>query len=245
MRIKLHLQAANPILLPIHYNYFLQGLIYRHLSPTLAKFLHQQGYQYGKRHFKLFTFSRVFGKFHMDKTKKKITFFPPLFFYISSPIIQIMEDFTKTLLTTPEVTLCQQKLFLERVEVTSPPKFNRACHIKMLAPITVYSTLISNDGKHKTYYYHPTEPEFSRQIRENLLKKYQVFHKQSPSHDFLIVPKKVDKRNQVITYFKDTLIKGWTGEYQLKGHPALLAFAYDVGLGAKNSEGFGIFEVVK
>jgi CRISPR/Cas system endoribonuclease Cas6 (RAMP superfamily) len=34
------------------------------------------------------------------------------------------------------------------------------------------------------------------------------------------------------------------GEYQLEGSPELLNFALGVGLGARNSAGFGLFDVV-
>ncbi|MBC7189418.1 hypothetical protein H5U35_04285, partial [Candidatus Aerophobetes bacterium] len=41
-----------------------------------------------------------------------------------------------------------------------------------------------------------------------------------------------------------TLIKGWMGTYRLEGNPELIKFSYDAGLGAKNSQGFGMYEVV-
>jgi hypothetical protein len=40
------------------------------------------------------------------------------------------------------------------------------------------------------------------------------------------------------------LIKAWEGVYELKGKPELLDVAYNTGLGAKNSQGLGCFEVV-
>jgi CRISPR-associated endoribonuclease Cas6 len=35
------------------------------------------------------------------------------------------------------------------------------------------------------------------------------------------------------------------GRFKLKGSPALMSIAYDTGLGSKNSQGFGMFEIVR
>jgi len=35
------------------------------------------------------------------------------------------------------------------------------------------------------------------------------------------------------------------GIYKLKGGPELIHLVYDAGLGAKNPQGFGMFEIVK
>ncbi|MDN5332516.1 MAG: CRISPR-associated endoribonuclease Cas6 [Tepidanaerobacteraceae bacterium] len=45
--------------------------------------------------------------------------------------------------------------------------------------------------------------------------------------------------------YKDVIIKGWMGVYILKGDPVLLKIAYDAGLGSKNSQGFGCFEILE
>ena len=41
-----------------------------------------------------------------------------------------------------------------------------------------------------------------------------------------------------------TVIKRWKGRFKVKGHPEFLAFAYDAGLGSRNSQGFGMVNVV-
>jgi CRISPR-associated endoribonuclease Cas6 len=39
-------------------------------------------------------------------------------------------------------------------------------------------------------------------------------------------------------------MKSWLGQYR-KTTQDLLEFAYDAGLGAKNSQGFGLFDIIK
>jgi CRISPR-associated endoribonuclease Cas6 len=51
------------------------------------------------------------------------------------------------------------------------------------------------------------------------------------------------KYNERIVYFKHTVIKGYTGIYRLTGSPELIKVTYDAGLGAKSSEGFGMWEI--
>ena len=64
MRIRVHLRAPSPIMIPLNYAHQLASVIYHLLnrsSSAYATFLHGQGYGIGDRRFKLFTFSPLFG----------------------------------------------------------------------------------------------------------------------------------------------------------------------------------------
>ncbi|WP_221040635.1 CRISPR-associated endoribonuclease Cas6 [Gelria sp. Kuro-4] len=50
---------------------------------------------------------------------------------------------------------------------------------------------------------------------------------------------RVRSSDQKVLYFKDTVVKGWLGQYVFEGDPAMLQVALDCGIGAKNSQGFG------
>lgn len=43
---------------------------------------------------------------------------------------------------------------------------------------------------------------------------------------------------------RKTLIKGWVGRYKLSGDKELLKFALNTGLGGRNTQGFGMIEIV-
>ncbi|HEX30478.1 TPA: CRISPR-associated endoribonuclease Cas6, partial [Candidatus Poribacteria bacterium] len=45
--------------------------------------------------------------------------------------------------------------------------------------------------------------------------------------------------------YRDTVIKGWTGVYELDLPEPFFHLAYDAGLGAKNSQGFGMVEIIE
>ena len=56
---------------------------------------------------------------------------------------------------------------------------------------------------------------------------------------------KVSNKDAKIVYYRDFVIKGWLGIYEIEGDPRLLKLAYSAGLGAKNSQGFGMIDVIK
>ena len=45
------------------------------------------------------------------------------------------------------------------------------------------------------------------------------------------------------TRFKTTFITAWHGRFVLEAPPRVLELLYDTGLGSKNSQGFGMFEI--
>lgn len=256
MRIKIGLEHLNEnqAVLPLHYNHGLQSFIYRHISPELADFLHKEGYSLGKRKFKLFTFSRLLGKYHINSREEKIIFSGSTSFYLSSPKEKFIQQFAETLLKSPEVRLFRDSFIISSIEVYPQPSTQSDVTIRMLSPVTIYSTLFSASGKKKTYYYSPFEKEFSQLIRANILKKYQALYgtpyneKSNRSH-FQISPQKVSQNSEKkIKYIPSsgsyTLIKAWLGTYRIRGDPKLISLAYDSGLGSKNSQGFGMFEIL-
>jgi len=241
MHIEINFSAEKPFILPKSHNHILQGLVYSLLDPILRRKLHKEGYKYEKRKFKLFTFSRLLGKLKI--TKDGFEFKPPVKLIISSPKDEILQSLAEGLLKKERFFLYKSEVFLESIAVLEKPSFDGKILIKMLSPITVYSTFKKPDGKKKTYYYSPFESEFNELIKENLRKKYElVFNKKLPYFEFEIKPKKVKSSDQKIIIYKGTVIKAWMGIYEIKGNPEIIHLSYDTGLGAKNSQGFGCWE---
>ena len=142
--------------------------------------------------------------------------------------------------------LNNNSLLVNAIEVFFRPLIKSPIKIRMLSPLTTYTTLYNGKGKKKTYYYSPSEKEFSSLICQNILKKHQALYKNEPSSDeFKITPLSVNSSCQKIINYKGTIIKGWLGTYRLEGNPELLSLAYDTGLGSKNPQDFGMFEIIK
>jgi CRISPR-associated endoribonuclease Cas6 len=250
MRLRISLNSNEASLrLPLQYNNLLQGVIYNNLDGALSNWLHEKGHAYGVRRFKLFTFSRLFGKSKVENSK--ISFSGPAHFYLSSVDAEILGSLAEHLLKKPEVRLGNVRCRVEEVSVEPAPEIDAAepVRLKTLSPITAYSTLSTPDGRKKTYYYAPQESEWSDALVANLGRKAKALGWVSDIDGELegswVRPHRVSNRDQKILDFKGTVIKGWTGIYKAKLPEPYLRLAYDAGLGSKNSAGFGMVGVVR
>ncbi|MCD6221440.1 hypothetical protein J7K25_04725 [bacterium] len=82
-------------------------------------------------------------------------------------------------------SLGNNTIYVEAVEVQFYPDFTKQEYeIKMLSPVTDYSTLKSKNGKKKTYYYSPTEKEFNCFIKENLKEIFFNLSKEGRNKQF-------------------------------------------------------------
>ena len=52
---------------PVQYNHAVQSAIYQALTKDVGGFFHDVGFDHDGRSFKMFTFSRIFGKSALDK----------------------------------------------------------------------------------------------------------------------------------------------------------------------------------
>jgi len=85
-------------------------------------------------------------------------------------------------------------------------------------------------------------------VLDNLKKKVVAFYGEGkyPELDGAYIrPYRVDEKNMAIVKYKGFVIKGWMGLFKLNLPEPYLSLAYNAGLGAKNSQGFGMWEVYK
>jgi CRISPR-associated endoribonuclease Cas6 len=167
-------------------------------------------------------------------------------FYLSAPFGQILQEFANQMVRGTTIKLGGNLLSLSSVQVLLPPVFKyRTTKIKMLSPISVHSTLEKKDGGKKTYFYLPTEKEFSELVHKNLLKKYVSFLEKYPEDIELSLRPLFfsEKKNFHLIIYKDYVVKGYSGIYELVGSRELKQFAYDTGLGERNAQGFGMFDI--
>ena len=113
--------------------------------------------------------------------------------------------------------------------------------IWMKSPLTVYST---NHKTKNSYYYHPYDNRFYEEINNNFYRKYEACYGIIPSSPIQI--RKVDGSDckKLVTRYQGTYITAWFGKLQISGRQEYLDFLYQTGLGAKNAQGFGMFDIV-
>lgn len=247
MRLTITLRGLDgAVTLPLHYQHYLQGLLYRSLSDeSFAYFLHERGFRKEKRSFKLFTFSRLFGEHHVQYDAKTITFVDSIQWYIGTVLPELTQQLGEYLLLQPYVQIADQRVIVERVEVEKRNIQQREIEVDMLSPMTVYSTYETVDGKKKTQFFDPSDEVFPHLIERNFHNKYEAYYGVPPSERLMIEPVDVRKNDRVVTSFKGFYITAWKGRYKLISSPENLTFLYRVGIGGRNSQGFGMFRMIK
>lgn len=246
MRITLKLRpSTSKISLPLFYQSTLQGMLYHSIqSQQLAHFLHDQGYQKEKRTFKLFTFSRLFGKYELQIDKKQIVFYDELICHIGTAISEMGKELMNYFINQAELKLGSNKCLIESIKVENKKIEREEIIIEMLSPITVYSTYSSLDGERKTHYFQPSDPMFPQLVERNFINKYEAIYHKKPRSRLIIEPLEVTHKDKVVTKFRDFYITAWLGRYRLKSAPEYLTFLYNTGLGGRNSQGFGMFHII-
>ena len=155
----------------------------------------------------------------------------------------------ENLLKNPSVKLGESSCEIQSIEIEPIPTSNGPTLVKTLSPITIYSTLKGEDGKKKTYYYSPFEKDWEGKLLDNLRRKAKALgwddEKISLLNSAYIRPAKVSKKNLQIVYYRDTVIKAWSGLYEISLPEPFFSLVYDSGLGAKNSQGFGMLQIVR
>jgi len=235
-------QNDNQTTLPLQYNHLIQGMIYNNIDDELADFLHNRGFTYNERTFKMFNFSNLFGKFSIDKKNKSITFFSDMKLYFSSPMDEFCQSFGNSILKKGEIVLGKNKLQVKEIQFIPTNTKSTSILVQTLSPIVAYSTFIKPDGGKYTCYFTPKEPMFQELVKENLRKKWQAFYNRPAPERFEIFPVGNHKQNVVI--YKNTVIKGSSGLFRLRGDSELLSFALSAGLGSKGSQGFSCIQII-
>jgi CRISPR-associated endoribonuclease Cas6 len=246
MRLEIELQG--PMLLPVQYNHLIQGFIYTHLEPSLSAWLHDTAHQYGERKFKMFTYSRLDGHHTLHRHNKTLEFHNKSTLKIASTDAAVLSSFAENLLRHDEIRLGTNNARVATVGIVPPPKLleQRSVIVRTLSPITTYSTLYDAVGRKKTYYYAPTEPDWQDMIFANLKRKALSLgwdERQVMALEGSIKPVNPKVLREVITSFKNTVIKAWNGTFIVQLPPAWLELALDSGLGSKNAQGFGMVEI--
>lgn len=228
---------------PYNYPEYVQAMIYRCLPEKEAQQLHDRGFLYQKRSFKLFTFSRLLGKLNRGFRGPGLQFRSPVSLQIASPVDWILQEVAEHLIRIGKVNLGRNALIVKSVAVLTKPDFGKQMKIRMLSPMTIYSTLSKPDGKKLTHYYTPHDREFSELMTRNLQKKLELIYRTGNTGEIRITSTSPRNRERIVKY-KGFVIKAWDGKYLLEGDPELIEVAYETGLGSKNSQGFGMWEAL-
>ncbi|WP_457755369.1 CRISPR-associated endoribonuclease Cas6 [Thermovibrio ammonificans] len=215
MRYCIYLSSESPVYLPIHYNHILRGFLFN-LIPQAEK-LH-------------FTYSNFFGKKRINKERKRISFLSSFHFYVS-----IFEDVEVEFPVGTELRLGKNTVRIDKVDAVPVTVNEKSIKVKTLSPVTVFQSLPNG----KTLYHRPTNGEFFKKLEEDLKEKTEKLTGIRPEISVQPSPEGVFKK-AVVQYRNRFVIEAWKGMFDLEGDPEALRVALTVGLGGRNSQGFGM-----
>lgn len=240
MQLHIHIQLNRPVSLPINYNHILQGVIYNAVFanyPNYADELHDEGGKFGKRTYKAFTFGPLFGAYRIKD--KRIIFHEDISWEIRSTD-SVLITILRLYFESHGINFLSHRFRHIDVSVNDYTVEEGKVQIAALSPILAYSTL---DDSGITHYYTPEERGFYELTKLNAYRRYDAIMKAAPG-DIEFRPLSIRRSDKVVTRYRGIMITGWRGRYELEGDPHLIDFLYQTGLGSKNSQGFGMFEIL-
>ena len=241
--MQLLIRLKNDLIkLPIATGETVQGLIYKALreDSRYSDLVHNNGKLSDGRKFKLFTFGELKGRYTVEG--RYISYFSSVELEVRSADDYIIQLLFSHFTNNKQLRLGNNDVEVEKLRLLNDSVFSNELHIKTLSPITVYLT--EPDGH--TKYFSPHDDEFYDMICTNARRKWISCYGTDEGFSFSVSPAEENQRYvKRATKFKDTFISAWHGEFIIKGAPKVLDFLYNVGLGSKNSQGFGMFNILK
>lgn len=247
MRINI-LFSFDKLELPVNYNHIVQSFLIQLIDDAeYRRFVHDEGYKYSNRSYKMFTFSELTGDFILDRRHKIIAFSKNVVLTVSSCNEDLIKYCVDSLLFKDCFELLSQKIYVQKIDYEVERIEKSEITVKTLSPITVYST-VDEGSKKRTVYFSPHDLRFSELVGENLIHKYIALYDGDKgtylSGSIKIFPKEEESLRKVVTRYKGFIVEAWHGMFVIQGDPMLLQIGYDAGFGSKNSQGFGLVKVL-
>ncbi len=244
MQFQLSYVLPEPVSLPMGHHEVIQGYLYRILNavPEYSELLHDVGYTDGTRSYKLFVYGPLEGPYEIRN--RTITFRDAVCLEVRSPMPDFCDIFMQAVMHAEHHELNRQELILQSCTMRRDLIHSDSVEIQMKSPLCL-STTEYIEGEKKTVYYRPEEPAFYEQVGENFRNKLMAATRQETDEEISLLPVRVSERDKYVTRFKGIYITAWKGIYRLSGSPQALSFLYDCGLGSRNAQGFGMFDLRK
>ena len=224
MRIRIIFHAKS-ISLPIEYRHVIQGCIYNLLNKD-----NYSDYIHDELSINKFCFSKLFGNHKI--MNGKIVFYDLYELYVSSihkELIELLMErlrINRIMLLNQEidfVEIYEDKTIIDREEI----------RIKTLSPVTIH---IKDDNN--TIYFNPDSINYNELLNDNFCNKIGIDSME------LFYLKDFKNVKKVISKYKGFIIEGYEFEATIVSDSDTLNLLYNVGLGNKNSIGFGFINLL-
>lgn len=242
MKLEIILKGKNNFKVPFNYNHILSAIIYNKIADlNFANELHSS------KSFKFFTFSQIYIPKRRIVKDGIIAKDGVISFYISSPNDFLIKSLVDGFLEDLEISFQNQKLTIQKIEALKTPEFSSKSEFKTLAPIIV-RTKKEIDGELKIWDLAPSD-KFFKSLENNLIKKYIKFNNLTKTDKKINIYSDMNfvkrKRISINKGNATTHHRAYMMDLILEGDLDLIEFAYDVGIGEKNSMGFGMIKLLE
>lgn len=202
---------------------------------------------HSSKSFKFFTFSQIYIPKRRIVKDGIIAKDGVISFYISSPNDFLIKSLVDGFLEDLEISFQNQKLTIQKIEALKTPEFSSKNEFKTLAPIIV-RTKKEIDGELKIWDLAPSD-KFFKSLENNLIKKYIKFNNLTKTDKKINIYSDMNfvkrKRISINKGNATTHHRAYMMDLILEGDLDLIEFAYDVGIGEKNSMGFGMIKLLE
>lgn len=250
MELKLTFTRTHGDLLPANYQYELSSWIYKVLEKAdqqYSDFLHNKGFQYEGRRFKMFTFSQLDLRPYEIKGPYIQLCGRTISLIIRFHVDASLEHFIKGLFMEQRFGLGDKNAVTDfevtGIETIAPPVFRTTMTYQCLSPICVSRMR----GDRTTEYLSPEAHGYGMSLVQNLVRKAAALattteapEPELPDFHFrlLNVPRKKGVHIRAHTA-GHTQVIGYLFHFELTAPVDLHEIGYDAGFGEKNSMGFG------
>ena len=250
--------------LPLSYQYELSSWIYRLMGSAdqpFATWLHNQGYDFQGKRFKLFTFSRLnipknSYQIRDDRMEINARF---ISFRISFLVEKAAETMLLGMFQQQRLVLGDKKsriaLKVEQVELLPLPDFKPITYFRTSSPMVITQKTLTDD---KEKYLHPLETDFAQLFWHNIKSKYlqavnynlvEPLDLENENFVLKIISSEKQVKSRLITIKaftpQQTRIRGFLFDFTLKTSPKLLRLGLLAGFGAYCSQGFGSTRILE
>lgn len=247
MRISITFSVPYGSSIPVNYNHILTGLIYRLAggeAPEWAAKLHEQGFSGdGKRPYKFFTFSQLFGGPGSAKVESgRLIFTTDTLRWTFGSCLPVLSTLLMdALLSAGTVNIGGMKAKVTSVKAEQRKEFSRGT-----ARFTSISPLVASlhDEQRGHSYLAPGDPLFWKVLAVNLSRKWRALTGTdtpggiSFEPDMAYIGRK--RTSKAITVKPGEVVIGHLVPFSASGPSELLCMGYESGFGSRNSLGFGM-----
>ena len=231
----LTLDAGQGVCLPIAHQQLIQGALYAAWRGSFPQ-LHDEGYDGAGQTFRLFTFSPIEGRYRVNGGE--ITFTGAVQLEVRSPVEDLLFALGQVLCDRRALRLGRNTLPLLDLRSEDHYLFDTPLTVRMVSPLTLHKSLPGG----KTLFLAPGDEGFAAQLAANTAHKLAAC---GCGADPAIALRPSRPPRKRVTRFKGIYLTGWEGDFILEGDPQTLCLLYQTGLGDRNSQGFGMFRILK